>query len=223
MEHYFQDRSRGRPRKERTKAIIVDGVIQVLATQGDAAVSARTIAAATGLAVATIYNHFPDMEAVLAHAADCVLQEAIEHAEGSARVLEDAPAIYVRSTRKAIEYMVARPVWARLIRHGAYRNDRIRAEMVQGLVRDVQRGIAQGHFTVQPSPVMLMHLAELVGTCVRAMVIFGQGDDAIRDTCAAGLRMLGMDADRAAAFVAAEFADADQAAPRVNTSRARSC
>ena len=86
--------------QQRVAAVILDGAAEVLAAQGDDA-SMGAVAAAAGVARATVYRYFPNREALLAELADVAVSRA-DAALASARLDEVPPHEGVRRAVRAL-------------------------------------------------------------------------------------------------------------------------
>lgn len=87
--------------QQRVGAAILDGAAQVLAAHGEKA-SMSAVAAAAGVARATVYRYFPNREALLAELANLAVSRA-DAALGSAR-LDEVPAH--EGVRRAVRALV---------------------------------------------------------------------------------------------------------------------
>lgn len=93
------------------KVALIEACIKILNTQGEAALSLRSVAAACGVSHAAPYNHFSDKEALL-QAADehvlCLLQEQMHTAKARCRYAHDTlfelACAYVRFFARAPQY-----------------------------------------------------------------------------------------------------------------------
>src|SRR3954451_4088164 len=87
--------------QQRVAAAILEGAAEVLATHGEQA-SMSSVAAASGVARATVYRYFPNREALLAELADLAVSRA-DAGLASARI-DEVPAL--DGVRRAVRALV---------------------------------------------------------------------------------------------------------------------
>lgn len=206
MQHFFQDKFRDLGKRDRTRGILADGIIRVIAQAGREGLSARRIAAETGLSVGTVYNHFKTMEEAHQFAAECILIETMQAAGKATEGLKDPAELYVVATRSVLDRLLENVSWARVVGESLPTSDMLEDEIAAGLARGVALGNAQGVFRAEPNPVLFRHLGETIFTAVRGKDVFGASERARRETCEIGLRILGMDVDAARCTVETVFA-----------------
>jgi AcrR family transcriptional regulator len=124
---------------ERVAAAILDGAAQTLATQG-AAASMTDVAAAAGVARATVYRYFPNRQALLAELALLALREIDDRLE-SAR-LDEVP-VHEGVTRVVRALVDVGDLFVVLARERA-RPEEVDRMLVAPVTRLVERGREEG-------------------------------------------------------------------------------
>lgn len=197
MQHYFQEKFKECGKRERTRGILADGIIHLVCEGGGEALSARRVAAVTGLSVGTVYNHFKNMDDALEFAAECIILETVHAADEATKDLTNAAEIFVTATRLVLDRVLDNSGWGIVIKTSVLKSKKIRVDAFQGLERDVMLGLKQGVFKADPSPLLFFQLAEMVWSGIRFQVAFGESEQAKREVCEATLRMLGVDYETA--------------------------
>ena len=209
MDHYFQEKFRGGGKKERTSGMLADGIIHLVSEGGRETLSARKIAATTGLSVGTVYNHFDTMDNALAFVAECIMEETAVEAAAISREVEDAAEKFTISTRFVIEKLLENPAWGKVIRDSFIKLDSIRADLGKDLMETLLLGIQQGVFRVKFSPILMIQIIEMTWTGVRFQVVFGENEAITRETCEICLRALGVPSDEVHKIVHRCFSGSD--------------
>ena len=159
--------SAGQTLHQRVAAAILDGAARTLAIQGPAA-SMNDVAAAAGVARATVYRYFPNRQALLDELAFAALRE-IEERIGSARIAEvptdeaiarvvrtlvdvgDLFTVLARETPRPAEFesTLATPL-AQLFERAQAGGD-IRGDLAASWLTEVLVGVAVSVLTARPS------------------------------------------------------------------------
>jgi AcrR family transcriptional regulator len=167
------------PRIERSRAVILEAVVQELAELGYGGVTVESVAARAGVGKSTIYRHWPDKLDLIADAFETFHEQMV-------------PSLGDRTTREGIELLlrhvaevVADSTFSRCIPamiEGAERDRRVRefhhrysAQRRQVLVDLVSRGIAEGDFRADLDPELAT--AALLGTVFYRRLMTGEPFD----------------------------------------------
>jgi TetR/AcrR family transcriptional regulator, mexCD-oprJ operon repressor len=129
------------PLQQRVAAAILDGAARILAVQGEQA-SMNDVAAAAGVARATVYRYFPNRQALLDELARAAVSEADEGL-ASARIDEVSPE---EGVARAVRALVDVGDSFVLLAHERVRSDpeRFERRVIQPLRQLFERGQAAG-------------------------------------------------------------------------------
>jgi AcrR family transcriptional regulator len=145
----------------RTRARLLDAVLQVVVRNGAEGISFSDIAQAAKVSRGTVYNYFETVEAAmnaLAVQLELELNNAIETGNKS----EPDPAKRVSfGIRHYVRYGSTRPLWAKFLTRFALSEESLRSSMQRTLVPDLQAGYASGRFSIAPT--QLLSAVALIG------------------------------------------------------------
>lgn len=141
--------TRGYKKKERTRRLLLQNALEVVAERGDA-FSISDISSRAGVSQGTFYNYFADREALMTALVDDILERFT--AESAAATTEEDPALrFALITARALEQVAAAPELARV----ALRLEPVQRSLMGGgpfayLRDDLVAGHASGRFVVRP-------------------------------------------------------------------------
>jgi TetR/AcrR family transcriptional regulator, mexCD-oprJ operon repressor len=135
------DQPARQPLQQRVAAAILDGAAQVFALQGEQA-NMNDVAAAAGVARATVYRYFPNREALLDELAQAAVRD-LDARLASARIDAVAPEEGIaRAVRALLD--VGDPIVLLVRRHPRSDRDRFERSVVRPLRELFERGQADG-------------------------------------------------------------------------------
>lgn len=181
-------------RKARTRRALIDAARRILAEQGTTDVSIQEITEAADVGFGSFYNHFESKAELFEVAASEVLEQygaALDHAcEG----LTDSAEIYAVGVRMTARLALTQPGVARVLLEVGLSYLDVEQGLAPRALRDIERGIKAGRFTVANPAVALASTAGCVLAFLRMSLerpdAFEEADaDALAEML---LRMLGM-------------------------------
>lgn len=188
-------------RKARTRRALIDAARRILADGGSTDVSIQEITDTADVGFGTFYNHFETKAELFEAAVREVLEEYGAALDRACEDLTDSAEIYVVGVRMTARLAATQPAVAQvLVQVGmsyAWAEDGLAARAL----RDIQRGIDDGRFTIDDARLGLLSTAGCVLAFLQlALDRPGDLSDDDADTLAEMLlRMLGMTARSAAA------------------------
>jgi AcrR family transcriptional regulator len=200
LDRYFQDGSDGDSKRSRTRALILDTAIELMAEKGIERASIAEVAERAGIANGSFYYHFKDktrlVEAVGGAIASALVQEVDDAVDG----VDNGPERVAIASMLFIERGAANTAWGALIVHALADLGEFREQISQGIQKDVRIGISQGTFDVEERPEIYPMLLAMVGAALRERL--ARPRSAVAVTAASLiLSALGMDAREVRAVV----------------------
>lgn len=164
---FFQEASLDQSKRVRTRALILDTAIELVAEKGIERASIAEITQRAGLSNGSFYYYFRDktdlldtvggaMAAILVREVD----DAIAHLDDGIERVAAASMLFVRRA-------VSAPTWGGLVVHALAELGEFREQISEGIQKDVRIGIEQGQFTVPSSPALSSLLLALVSAAIR--------------------------------------------------------
>ena len=203
MNSHFRDLAHGRPKRERTRNLLIDGAIAVVAQAGVAKASVKAITEAVDLSNGTFYNHFADRDDLLREAALAIAEAMADDIAADVSDLDHGLARIARSTNAFMLHMLDVPEWAALWVGAFQRLGEIRHDFGRQLRLDLGRALEQGHLSHRPSRFTLHQIGVLIALAIEWQLARTRSRQVRRQTCEAVLRLLGLDTDTATETVAA--------------------
>ena len=201
MRHYFQDRSTHQPKRERTRAVLLDGAIATVAERGLAGASIKAIAETAGLSNGTFYNHFEDRDQLLREAAVAVAKALTDDIAEEVTALESGVARIVWSTDAFLLGALRSPDWAAMIVDGSLYLSDVRHDLGRHFRNDVWLAVEQGELEAPPDAFVADQIGALITLALQVQLQRGRRKKVRRQTCEALLRLLGLPPEEAAAAV----------------------
>ncbi|MBI5257960.1 MAG: TetR family transcriptional regulator [Burkholderiales bacterium] len=160
------------PKRERTRRQLVDAALRVFSTRGVAASTIGDIAAAAGVAGATVYNHFASKDELVQAVALWLAQGLCRRiADSCAGVSEGAERMAI-GNRRYLWLAEQSPAWAQLMMDVAALSPALLRVTGDYVLADLRLGVRQKAFRITTEPAAL----DLVGgTISQAMRIIAAG------------------------------------------------
>lgn len=198
--HYLPPIDRKLPKKERTRAQLLEAAVHVLAARGVEATTIQEIAERARVTPATFYNHFPSKDDVLGAIASWVAERLTDRVQASMVEVTDGAHRMSIGNRRFVLLAMETPRWAMLLIQLGATNPDMAAKIRAHAAADLRLGIKQKRFKV-PSEEAGLDLIN--GTINAAMITAALGGAPKHHDIAvstAVLRGLGMADDDAAAL-----------------------
>ncbi len=198
---HFQDASQDDTKRLRTRALILDTAIAVLAKKGLERTSILEVAEQAGLSNGSFYYHFRNKAELIEAVAGAVAAALVREVDEAIAGVEQGTERVALATMLFIERGLQDPTWGRLIVNALAELGEFREQIFSGIRKDVRIGIKQGYFKTVDSPALYAMLLAIVGAAMREGL--GRPDKSIPAMAAeAILRVLGVEAAKAGLIVA---------------------
>jgi AcrR family transcriptional regulator len=188
---HFQDASRGNGKKSRTRALILDTAIEILAEKGIERTSILELAERAGLSNASFYYHFRNKDELIDAVGGAVASTLVREVDEAITGVEQGTRRVALATMLFIERGVADPAWGGLIVHALVDLGEFREQIFSGIQKDVRIGIAQKRFDIADVPATYSMLLAMVGAAMRERLSDANATDIALNTAQAILRVLG--------------------------------
>jgi len=158
----------GRRKRRKTRAILVDAAMRVIAEKGLEAATNAEVFSEAGVSRGTFYNYFETKEDLLKAVADELVDQLNDQINGDTKDIEGAPERMAWTFGRFLQRTKDDPVWARVLLSIAAKNSPLPlGETTQAnMARDLQHGRDQGQFTLEVDEVAINIM---VGTVTQAM------------------------------------------------------
>ena len=181
-------------RKARTRRALIDAARRILAEQGTTEVSIQEITEAADVGFGSFYNHFETKAELFEVAAGEVLEQYGAALDRACEGLTDSAEIYAVGVRMTARLARTQPGVARVLLEVGLSYLEAEQGLAPRALRDIERGIEAGRFTVANPFVALASTAGCVLAFLRMSLerpdAFDEADaDALAEML---LRMLGM-------------------------------
>jgi AcrR family transcriptional regulator len=202
----FGARARGRGKRERTRARLMDAAVEVFARDGVEAASCNEIARVADVANGTFYNHFKDKDDIVSAVAFEIAADAVRQLDGAMAGIEDAAERVGFATRQAVELAAVEPTWGFSLAGSFAYLPELRRRVTTYARRDLERGVRQGVFDVEVDDFLVDLFASMVMTAMLLRLRGDAGPEAGAKVAEHQLRMLGVSAERAREIARHEIA-----------------
>ncbi|KVE28733.1 TetR family transcriptional regulator [Burkholderia singularis] len=157
---------RGARRKRETRARLLEAALRLMSEKGAEGVAINEITEAADVGFGSFYNHFESKEAIYAALVEWVFEEFADTLDRATADLLDPAEVISVSVRHTLLRARREPVWGQfLIREGLSARA-LSQGLGQRLLRDVQKGAADGRFDVADP---LMSVLSVGGTVLAAI------------------------------------------------------
>ncbi|MEM9171496.1 MAG: TetR/AcrR family transcriptional regulator [Pseudomonadota bacterium] len=203
MQRYFQQKALDLPKRDRTRALLMDGLICVNAETGIDALTVQQITRATGLAQGTFYNHFEDREDLVVHTAQSLLLQVHDVVLDRCRELSPGLQRMLIAVDATIDAAIEIPAHGKLLSDASGRFPQLADPIRKTIREDFSAGRRDNHIRVSPSRLLDQQIGALLGVSMRLRLEQPELRSVNRDTCRAVARLVGQTPDEAVASVAA--------------------
>ncbi|MEM7286752.1 MAG: TetR/AcrR family transcriptional regulator [Actinomycetota bacterium] len=188
--------TRGHRKRARTRALLVEAGLLVLATRGDT-MTVTDVVTEAGVSNGTFYNYFDDIDDLILVLAEHVGVSIAEAA--AAEPIEDPAERFADATARLLVMAEVDPTWGRAFLQVAARPGSAQ-DMLRHARADLERGHRERRFTIGPEPAALDQLSGLVVMTIRRMVEGRSDRGTIAAAVSRGLESLGRGRDEANAL-----------------------
>jgi AcrR family transcriptional regulator len=194
----FTSEARLLGKSARTRARLMDAAVAIFARDGFEAASVSEIARAADMSNGAFYVHFKDKYEIAATVAYRIAAEVARGLDAAMADVDDAAERVCHGTRRFVEIAGGEPVWGwALVRAALFLPDPHRQAMAR-MRADVERGARQGVFKVTIDDLLLDVLGGMMLAALAARLRGAAGPEAGARVAELQLRLLGVDAARAA-------------------------
>lgn len=208
MQYYFQQQAIGKSKRDRTRALLLDGLVAVAARHGVDGTTVQAVTRESGLAHGTFYNHFHDRDELIITTATAIADEINARIASAVQDLNPGLTRLVTAVDILISEAVANPDHGNLLAStiGRYRavTDRVRPDMCG----DLTAAGTAGQISIRPSVLLDEQVCALIGLAIKLRLSGGAWPAVNRNTAEAILRLLGMTPAAASALVADDIGGA---------------
>ena len=187
-------------RKARTRRALIDAARRILADKGTTQVSIQEITDEADVGFGSFYNHFETKEELFGVAVREVLENLGASVDAACESLDDPAEIYAVGVRVTCRIAHTQPAVAQVLLQTGFSYLSERQGLAARALRDIERGIEAGRFTVDNPQAAL---ATTAGSVLSLVAMSLQDPDAVDadadDLAELLLRMLGMTARSAKA------------------------
>jgi AcrR family transcriptional regulator len=193
--------ARTRPKRERTRARIMDAATEVAAERGPLA-SVSEIAARADIAIGTFYNHFESRDELFNAVSVAIADAVTREMEGWQSVAGDSALALSRGLIAFVTILAREPEWghAFLMVENAYPPPKRDRSAQSILLESISEGVANGIFTASPTEFTLYFIEEATRLALRADLSTDGAAMAAQQAAAMVLAALGYPRDKAEAI-----------------------
>ncbi|MFI9273136.1 TetR/AcrR family transcriptional regulator [Kitasatospora sp. NPDC052896] len=190
-------------RRAETRQALVRAARQILAEAGDAGASIQAIAERADVGFGSFYNHFASKGELFDAAVTDALDEYGQAIDERLRGIDDPAELVAASFRLSAAMAESHPEIMQILRRRGLEQIHADHGLAPRALRDLERGVALGSFTLADPAIALAALAgSLLALVELRLSKPGAGDDrAAEEMAELVLRMLGVPMDEAAEVV----------------------
>ena len=149
MNNYFQSKASLQPKKDRTRAAIIDSAINIIAKKGFQKSSIQEMAKNAGIANGTFYNHYKDRKSIFEDVANLIAIELVKVIEEDEIKTKKPAQKLINATNQFINRSVQVPEWGTIFLEAADFSVRLEKDISKYLIKDIKSGIRNKSFLVK--------------------------------------------------------------------------
>ena len=149
MNNYFQSKASLQPKKDRTRAAIIDSAINIIAKKGFQKSSIQEMAKNAGIANGTFYNHYKDRKSIFEDVANLIAIELVKVIEEDEIKTKKPAQKLINATNQFINRSVQVPEWGTIFLEAADFSVRLEKDISKFLIKDIKSGIRDKSFLVK--------------------------------------------------------------------------
>ena len=190
MNNFFQSKPNLLSKKDRTRAAIIDGAIDVLSKKGFQNSSIKEMAEKAGIANGTFYNHYKDRKSIFDEVGKLIAIELTKTIEEDESNTKDPAQKIINSTKQFIERSVKVPDWGIIFLEAYDYIHVIRNEVSKYLVQDIKKGIKIKVFKVSYDVFVVEQIIVLILHAIRKQLKNGYDNKIVDKTTSAIMQLL---------------------------------
>ena len=149
MNNYFQSKASLQPKKDRTRAAIIDSAINIIAKKGFQKSSIQEMAKNAGIANGTFYNHYKDRKSIFEDVANLIAIELVKVIEEDEIKTKKPAQKLINATNQFINRSVQVPEWGTIFLEAADFSVRLEKDISKYLIKDIKSGIRNKSFLIK--------------------------------------------------------------------------
>ena len=207
VRRYFQDLARGQNKRERTRAILMDAIIDAIASMGLQGATIKEITERAGVAHGTFYNHFDSQEEAFVAAASSIANEIYKVVIGRGPKPEREDIALVVGVYTFMKLAILRPAWGRVMvaTAGMVKGDNLAP--LGSLEQMLLSGRKNGVFRTEITDLLSLQMRAVQAATITKYLENEAGEKDLSSTCEAVLRLLGQTCEEARASVTRALAE----------------
>ena len=191
VRRYFQDKAKKQPKRERTRAIILDGIVETIARYGLEGTTVREIVETAGVSHGTFYNHFENRDEAIRVAASSVANEIVTTISETIKQLNKEDEAIVAATYSFMAAAIRKPSWGKTLAATVVMLDATLDPSSEKLEKLISQGYSNGIFRVSVTPLLSLQVRAIQALAISKAETKSNSNDALSETCEAILRLLG--------------------------------
>lgn len=188
---YFQDKARKKGKRERTRAAIMDGMVEVVAELGLNRTTIKEITEQSGVSHGTFYNHFDNRDEAIRFTASTIATEIDNAIMQSVELSRRVDETFVFGTHAFLEIASERPKWGKLLVCTLEEMGGVHDESLKPLRGILKEGVESGMFRTTLTPLLIEQIGLIIVHSLSKKLTRVSGRDLVEETCGAILRLLG--------------------------------
>lgn len=193
----FHAAAEKKPKRQRTRALLLDAAVSEFARRGAAMTSVDDIVTRAAVSHGTFYYHFSNKEEILEVVGRTVAAAFVGIIGKQSEMISSGPERVAVATQAFINLASAVPNWGWLVVEALSDMGSFQGKISRGIRRDVLAGVRNREFTIKPSDFLFSGLLALVGSSVRARLENPEDDTIQFEAAEVILRILGVPVETA--------------------------
>ena len=192
----FTTQARGRGKRERTRAQLIDATAELIAKGGADSATVMEITNTAGLASGTFYNYFNDRSEIIAETALRIIEQISSKINQEGQSESDIAVRLAAGTRRFVDICYNHPIWAWAVLHAVDYLPNLRPQIYRYIGSTVHIGHELGQFSDEDEFTLHMLCSMLFGA-VRSRLAGATGPETGSRVAEMQLRVLGVDFEKA--------------------------
>ena len=194
LNYHFRQKALGKPRRDRTRAALLDGIVAVAARRGLDRTTVQAVTRESGLAHGTFYNHFDGRDDLIVAAAIAIVDDINEDIIAAVSAYPPGLERMAVAVHHTIRGAASNPNHGSLLAGAMGRYTAVTSRVRPSLRADLRAARRGGEISVRPNRLLDEQIGVLIGLSIRLALADGFNARLVRGTVAAILRLLGLGA-----------------------------